>query len=220
MSLMMDSRAKRSAIDPRNQRGLEYTLGIKEPQSNPDEVDLTDVKPVIDMNMQGYARLNDYTKLLECHESMGDPISGLQTKTWRCLSVQNAVGAEPQILVPVGHNFVSWGIKVYLFTNAAGAAALAGKYISLEFEMITPTGQNVTKYHGVTQCNAGILLYAPGHYWLHRLTREHICVVPAGCAMQFTWWLQDGTNFPANTEIFYTWVGQAIPEGAPIPMGI
>lgn len=218
--MMLHDKNKRSAVDPRNMRGIEYVLGVKETQTNPDEVDLTDVKPVIDMNMEGYARLNDYDQLLECYTPVAVSISGLSTKTWRCLSVQNPVGLDPQIVVPVSYNFLSWGIKVYLQTNAAGAAALAGKYISLEFEMFTPFGRTITKYHGTTQCVAGVQLYAPGHYWLHGLTRENICLIPAGCAMQFTWWLQDGTNFPANTGVYYSWCGQAFPAGAPIPMGI
>lgn len=218
--MMLHNRDKRSAVDPRNQRGLEYILGINEPQVNPDEVDLSDIKPVIDMNMEGYARLNDYNNLIGCTQAGGVSVAGLQTRTWRVLSVQNAVGADQQILVPVGMNFVSWGIKVYLQTDAAGAAVLAGKYISLEFEMITPLGYNVTKYHGTGHCSASVELYAPGHFEFTPMDRTQICIVPAGCAMQFTWWVQDGTNFPANTDVYYNWVGQAVPEGAPIPMGL
>jgi hypothetical protein len=218
--MMLHDKDKRSAVDPRNMRGLEYILGIKETQSNPDEVDLSDVKPVIDMNMEGYARLNDYDRLLECYTSVPVSVAGQQTHTWRCLSVQTPVGLDPQIVVPVSYNFYFWGIKVFLMTDNAGAAAMNGTWQTLEFEMITPLGHNVTKYYSTMKMDSGILHYAPGHYDALPLTRENLYLIPAGCALQFTWWRQFGGNFPANTTVSYSMCGQAVPPGAPIPWGV
>lgn len=218
----LQSRNLRSSVDPRNMRGLPYVLGVKGVQSNPDEVDLATTQPVIDMNMEGFARLNDYDRLLSCQSvALLTPLVGLQTKTVRILSVQNAVGADAQILVPVGYNFLVWGAKAYYILNAAGAAALAGEYVSLEIEMITPLNVNITKYHGTGHVSASCEQYHPGHYEYSPLTRENLCVVPAGCALTLTVWIQDGAlTFPAASYLRWAMVGQAMPEGAPMPVAV
>lgn len=211
----------RSTIDMRGARGLSYVLGINNVQTNPDEADLSFVQPVIDMSMCGYSRLNDYTRLMGIAEP-GSSIAAAQTKTWRILSHGNAVGVDRQVVVPVGHNFVIWGIKQHLYYNAAGAAADNGKYISSEILMNCPTspGVQVTKYHGTGHVSSNCLLYAPGHYEFSCMSRENVYVVPAGCSLDLVWWKQDGTMFPANTVVVYAIVGQAFPDGAPIPQMI
>jgi len=212
---------KRSTIDMKGARGLSHVLGINSVQTNPDEADLGFVQPVIDMSMCGYSRLNDYTLLRGAAES-GSSIAAAQTKTWRILSHGNAVGADQQITAPVGHNFVIWGIKQHLYYNIAGSGADNGKYISSEILMNCPTSPTtqVTKYHGTGHVSTSCLLYAPGHYEFAPLTRENIFVVPAGCSLDLVWWKQDGTMFPANTVVVYAIVGQAFPDGAPMPSEI
>lgn len=46
-------------LDPQGRHGLEHVLGINGIMRNPDHVDLSTINPVIDMGMQGHARLND-----------------------------------------------------------------------------------------------------------------------------------------------------------------
>lgn len=216
---MLHSRDRRSAIDMGGQRGLAYITGINEPQTNPEEVETNSIKPVIDMAFNGFAKLNDYDHLIDCAES-GSTIAGLQTKTWRVLSYGNASGADQQIVVPVGYNFLVWGIKQHIYFDAAGAAAYNGKYISSEVLMTTPTGTEITKWHGTGHVSSSAVLYAPGHYEFSPLTRENVCVIPAGSILTIVWWSQDGSNFPANTDVIYAIVGQAFPVGAPMPYGI
>lgn len=210
-------------INPGRQQGLRYLFNLADPQSAPEYIDMGAIQPTIDMSFNGFAKLNDYSQLLYCEET-GSNLSGLQTKTWRVLSYgQDDGSGDEQIVVPTGFNFVVWGVKQHIYMLPAQAAAMAGKYISSELLMNTPVGKQITKWHGTTQVNANVELYAPGHYWLHRLTREHIQVVPSGTSLDLVWWVQDGTNFagaPGNIECIYCIVGQAFPEGAPLPLGI
>lgn len=203
-------------INPRNQGGLRYLFDLVDPQSNPERIDMGAIQPVIDMNFSGYAKLNDYDKLEDCEEPSSS-IAGVQTKTWRILSYGNDDGSgDTQLVVPVGHNFIVWGIKMHIYFNAAGAAAFSGKYISSEVLAIMPTGAEVTKWHGTGHVSSGCLLYAPGHYEFAPLTRNELCIIPAGTVLNLVWWAQDGSNFPGTTVVRYAIVGQAVPEGAPL----
>lgn len=208
-----------SLINPRNQGGLRYIFDLVDPQSNPETIDMTAIQPVVDFNFGGFVKLNDYENLEGCTEA-GSSIAGVQTKTWRILSYGNAVGVTQQVVVPVGYNAVIWGIKQHLLYDAAGAAAVNGKYASSEILMTCPNGVQITKYHGCGQQFTGTQLYAPGNHYFEPLTRTNICVVPAGCVLDLVWWLQDGTNFPANTVVVYAVTAQCFPVGAPLPIGI
>lgn len=206
-------------INPRNQGGLRYLFDIADPQSNPEFVDMGAIQPVIDTNFNGFAKLNDYTKTESC-EQLSDSIAGVQTKTWRILSYGNASGADTQVVVPVGHNYVVWGIKQHIYFDAAGATAFSGKYISSELLMTGPDGVQTTSWHGTGHVSSGCLLYAPGHYEFSQLTRENVRILPAGSILELVWWVQDGSNFPANTVVRYALAGQAVPEGAPLYLGV
>lgn len=204
-----------SLINPQNQKGLRHVFDIKDPQLNPEHVDMGAVQPVIDMSFNGFAKLNDYSLLQGITES-GDTIAGVQTKTWRVLSYSNSFGATTQIVVPPNHNFLIWGIKQHIYFNAAGAAAFNGKYISSELLMNCPDsgGTQITKWHGTGHVSSGCLLYAPGHFEISPLTKENIQVIPADCTLDIVWWAQDGSIFPANTVVVYAIAGQAFPVGA------
>lgn len=205
-----------TSINPRNQKGLQYLFDINDPQSNPESIDMQAIQPTIDMSFGGVARLHDYENLLSVAQS-GSSIAGVQTKTWQILSPGNAVGADNQIVVPVGYHFVSWGLKTNLYFDAAGIAAFAGKYCSCEVLLFTPNNDEIIKYHGTELTASGVRLYAPGFRTTENITRNHICVIPAGCRIRLVWWSQDGTVFPANTVVRYYWAGQAFPVGSPLP---
>lgn len=177
---------------------------------------MTAIQPVVDMQFGGFAKLNDYGKQQSCTQ-LSSSIAGVQSKTWRVLSYGNAVGADTQLVVPVGHNFHLWGHKMDIYFNAAGAAAFNGKYISCEFLWWTPDGTELCKYHGTCHVSSGCLLYAPGHYELRALNMADMQVIPAGTQMDLVWWCQDGSNFPAVTRVKYCLYGIAYPEGAPLP---
>jgi hypothetical protein len=51
-------------VDPQGAHGLEHVLGINSAQSNPDWVDLSHIRPVIDMGQMGHARLHDPANVL------------------------------------------------------------------------------------------------------------------------------------------------------------
>lgn len=214
----------RTAIDPTAIRaGLSNLLGIKGVRSAPDSVNMEAVIPQIEIGQQGYAILNNDDALLQCEAAFGLSLAGLQSKTCRVLSYVLASGLDGQIVVPVNHNFYFWGIKWYWNTNAAGAAALNGKYVSMEWaNLINVAGTvcEVEKYFGTGICRTGILQYHPGGEQFFPLTRQNIYIVPAGVNCQITVWLQDGTNFPANTYMYYRLVGQAVPIGVQIPQNI
>jgi hypothetical protein len=50
---------RRTTIDPQGKHGMEHLLGINSAQINPDYVNLSTVQPVVDMAMQGHARIYD-----------------------------------------------------------------------------------------------------------------------------------------------------------------
>lgn len=206
-------------INPGNQQGLRYLFDIADPQSNPEKIDMSAIQPVIDMSFCGYAKLHDYGRLLSAAQPLVS-IAGVQTKTFEILCYGNATTADPQIEVPVGNHFVCWGIKMLIYFNAAGATAFNGKYISMELSYFCPDGTEITKYHGTGHVSSSCLLYAPGHYEFCCLTRENVYIIPAGTTVKITFWTQDGSLFPANTQIRYAIAGQSIPCGAPIPANI
>lgn len=203
-------------INPRGNKGLQSLFDISDPQANPEKIDMGAIQPVIDMQFGGFAKLNNYELQESCTE-LSSSVAGVQTKTWRVLSYGNAVGGDQQIVVPVGHNFHLWGHKMDIFFDAAGAGAFNGKYISTEFLWWTPDGTELCKYHGTGHVSGGCQLYAPGHYEFGKLNMSDMQVIPAGTQMDLVWWVQDGSNFPANTRVKYCLYGVAYPEGAPLP---
>jgi hypothetical protein len=217
--MMLHRGKQRSSVDMGGQRGLSYITGINSPQTNPDEIETNSIKPVIDMAFDGWAKVNDYEHLYGETETSG-LLVGLQTKTYRLLSYGTASGVDKQVVIPNGYNAVIWGLKFHVYTDAAGAAAMNGKYLSSELLMGTPAGIGIVKHHATGHCSTNVLLYAPGHYEFSPLTRDNLCAVPAGSSLTLTWWLQDGTLFPANTICRYAIVAQAFPVGAPLPIGI
>lgn len=206
-------------INPGNQQGLRYLFDIADPQSNPEKIDMSAIQPVIDMGFDGYARMHDYGRLLSAQVDAAS-IAGVQTKTWDILCYGNKSTVDVQIEVPIGNHFVVWGTKLHIYFNSAGAAAFNGKYISGQLSMICPDGSKVCKWHATGHVSSSCLLYGPGHYEFSELTRENLYIVPAGCKLQVSWWVQDGSNFPANTTVEYRITGQYIPCGAPIPANI
>lgn len=211
-----------SNIHPENQKGLRHIFDINDMQTNPENIDMGTIQPVVDMQFMGFAKLNDYTYLLEAIET-GDDLNGLQTKTYRLLSYSNPWGADNQITVPPNHNFLLWGIKVHLYLSAAGAAALAGDTVTFEINMHCPTGAvaQLVKYRGDFPISAAVRHYAPGYLNSEVLTtKNHLQVIPADCFLNFTVWNQTGANFPLLSNIYYQLCGQAFPVGAPVQLGI
>lgn len=203
-------------INPGNQQGLRYLFDIVDPQSNPENIDMSAIQPVIDMNFGGFAKLNDYGNSQNCQQPSSS-IAGVQSKTWRILSHGNAVGADQQVVVPVRHNFFLWGHKLDLYFDAAGAGAFNGKWITCEILLWCPDGTELCKYHASWQVSTGYQLYAPGGKGAPPLNMADWQVIPYGSYVELVFWVQDGSNFPANTRVKYMLYGIAYPSGAPLP---
>lgn len=195
--------------------GLQYMFDINEPQSNPESLDMSNIIPVIDMSMGGHALLHDSDKYLSADGRSGSNLVGVQSKTFRVLTYGNASGADPQVVVPLNHHFISWGMKCMFYTNAAGAAAINNKWGSIELELFPGVGAvPAVKFIGEFLGSSLKQQYA------FNITREFLQIVPAGSYCQLSIWLHDGSVFPAATELKYTLIGQAVPVGAVLPLGV
>lgn len=208
---------QRSVIDPRyGSNGLAYMLGIREAQSYPEEIDLSSITPVVDLSMGGYLRVNDSTRYQHA-ELVAFALGGLQTVTARILSPGNAVTATPQIIVPIGCNFAVWSVYEHIEFDAAGAAAFNGVHVASIIRMINTSGLETKKWCADWTMVNTVRILLDGMMGTEKITREHVYVVPAGCALEMTTWTQAGANFPANTTLTYRIMGQNIPVGAAIP---
>lgn len=216
--MQLRDHSKRTHIEMLNQKGLLYIFGMNEPQTNPDYIDLNQVQPVVDLAFDGYSKFPD-TEKSQGVQNASVAINGLQTKTFRILSYGNSVGADPQIVVPVGSNFMLWGLKWYVQYNAAGAAAANGWYQSHELKMACPDGLSELEiFNDLQEITTGVQQYHLGSARVGFGSRPGMLVVPAGCQLFLTTWLQDGTKtFPAGTVATYHVYGTALPVGAPIP---
>ena len=211
----------RTLINPRNQGGLRYLFDISDPHSNPEHIEMGSIQPTIDMSMGGYARMNDYSQLKDAG-LVGVALSGQQTATFNILSYGNVYGIDPQIVVPIGHCCVVWGIKMHLQMSAADAGANNGKYAQCVLQMIAPTivSPAVTKWNGTFQVNTNQLLYSPGTRYVENITRDNVSVIPPSTRLAFTIWWETGGNFPNSAVFTYSIVGQCFPVGGPLPTWI
>lgn len=205
---------ERSAINPRNQQGIRYLFETIDQKSNPETIDLSTIVPVVDMSFGGFAKLGDYSLLDHCQQ-IGDNIAGRSALNRDMLSYGTDSGSgDPQIVVPVGMNTVIWGMKTHVKYDAAGAAAHNGKYMTCVIKLYDPNGIDMDKVFWTVPVVTANRIYQP---WI---TRESICVIPAGCRLELWWLVQDGTNWPANTQLDYKLISQSFPIGAPLPYGI
>lgn len=203
-----------SRINPRNQGGLRHLFDISDPDSNPETIDMTSITPVVEMSFGGYSKLNDYTTLDHCQQ-IGDNIAGQNSLDRTLINYGNFDGGgDPQIAIPVGYNAIVWGIKTHVKFDAAGATAFNGKYITAVLKLYSPDGIDMDKVFWTTVVHITERTYQP---WI---TRQSICIIPAGCKLELWWLSQDGTNFPANTTLDYKLVTQSFPIGSPLPIGI
>jgi len=209
----------RSNIELRGNSALQFLLGINTPQTNPETVDLSSVNPVVEMSMQGFSHLH-YTDRYLSINSTGNAMAGVQTKTYRMLSSGNAVGADTQIIVPIGCHFICFGASVTMVVDAAGSAAINNKFITCAIEMVMPNSDVVKKWRAMYLGNTNNRHYYDGVTNTEKITRNHLCVVPSSCALSLVIYTEDGSNFPANTTMEYFISGMSIPIGAPLPIGV
>ena len=166
------------------------------------------------MSFGGYSKMNDYSTCDHCQQ-VGDNIAGQSALNRTMLNYGNYDGSgDPQIAVPVGYNTIVWGMKTHVNFDAAGAAALNGKYLTCVVKMYDINGIDMDKVFWTVPIVTANRIYQP---WI---TRESIYVIPAQCKLELWWLVQDGTNFPANTKLDYKLITQSFPIGCPLPMGI
>jgi len=209
----------RSNIELKGNSALTFLLGINSVVSNPAEIDLSTVNPVIDMGMSGYSYLHDSTRYLSLFDGAG--LAGLQTKTMRILTQGNAFGANPQLVYPIGCHFVVFSCTFTMVVDAAGAAAINNKYIIAALEMGLPNTSIVTKkWRGQITGDTACKHYFDGMQRVEKINRDHLYILPSGSNLSYVIYVDDGTNFPANTTFEYHLTGMAVPVGAPLPLDI
>jgi hypothetical protein len=212
----------RSNIEMRGNSGLVYLLGVNAQASNPENIDLSTINPVVDMAMGGYAKLHDNTKWQGVSGGAID-IGGVQTNQTLLLTPGNSIGANLQIVVPINHHFVVWGCSVQFEFNGGGVAAMAGKRFACGLALYPSVSYHTKLWRGEFQVNVKTLQYydgwaCSGDSMTEKISDNHVKIIPAGCQLKLDTWVQDGSNFPAGTIINYFLVGMAIPTGAPIPV--
>lgn len=223
---MRRENVSRVPIDPATiGKGLVHVLNVKGENVAPDNVDQSTIIPVIDVNFDGFSRLNNDEALLYCAETTGISLSGLQTFTVSVINYcVNDGSGRPQIVIPNDHNFYLWGIKIYMQMNAGGAAAMNGLWASMELVLRIPHPDGTTiyacKWAATFLCRTGVLLYTAGYENIPLIDRDTLYVIPRGSELQFTIWTQAGGNFPGapNTcKLYYQIVGQSFITGAQPP---
>jgi hypothetical protein len=212
---------RRPLIEGKSSKGLEYIFGIKEMQSYPDNLNLDMVQPVIDLSMGGNALLHDSAKY-KC-ESMSESIAGANNFSFPLISYNTPVGITTQVVYPINHHFVVWGISILVSFDAAGAAAFNTIDFASCIRLYQPAGQYVDKWFGEFVGATNVRLYfdglqKSGSAMNEKITKNHINVCPAGCRMTIEIFTQAGANFPANTTFNVRTQGQAVPIGAPLPL--
>jgi hypothetical protein len=218
MSLMDASKSGIVDLDLQNERGLAYVLGVKGVQSNPNHVDMTTVRPVIDMNMQGYSKLHDYDEIHWCNHY--ETLTGQTNHSINMIAYGNQIGVNNQIVVPLNHNMILWGIEVYVLFTGAGIAAFAGNDIFIALEMYLSGARDITKWCGSTTTVPASAEYWPGTNGLPTLSRDNMYVIPATAQVRARARSTSGVAFPAGTSLRYKALGQCFPIGAPLPMNI
>jgi hypothetical protein len=141
----------RTNIDPQGGHGLEHLLGINGSKSNPERVNLDTINPVVDMNMNGYGKLNDLPRLRSkvIGKSLPAPAANLLAWVVSYINPQNALGDD--MVYPASHNTRIVAINYHIIVPDP-LGLLAGRTYRVDLILYFPdTGINVTFYHGTHQ---------------------------------------------------------------------
>lgn len=214
-------------IEPKKSNGLQYLLGINGVQTMPEACNIETVQPVVDMNMNGHALLHDISKYQSIYHS--EDVVGQNSLHYPLISYGSAVGVLGEIVVPHDHHFVVWGISLLILFDNAGRTAFANKDFAACLRLYQPQNlMYVDKWFGMWRCNTDDYTYFDGmarsgttNAQNEKITSRHIGIVPATCYATVELFTEDGANtFPANTYFGYRVMGQSVPCGAPLPMGV
>jgi len=207
---------KRTKIDPQGAHGLEHLLGINTEQSNPDEVDLSFVQPVVDMQMGGYARLDDIGNIRFGGRTIS--IAGIAGVIPSWIRYGNAATAG-DLVYDIGHHLVMFGLGWHVTFDAAGIAAFATANFFLHVRLYDSGGNYIHAHWQEVNTTTDQLIYASSvgsNGFAANALR--IPVIPAGFWVDLLIQTQTGINFPANTELGIRAMGLQVPVGAPLPM--
>jgi hypothetical protein len=219
-----------SQIDPRNAQGLRHIFNITSEKTNPDQIDLAMVQPVVDMNMQGYARLPDSRNMLEGYISTeANDVASIHPRLISYVSA--AVPGSGELVYDANHNLLVFALDWFLWITNADHATTSALWHWVSLEMYVPGHLNPVSIWRVKfprHTNARDYYYmstesevtqgGPGT----RSTPAFI--LPAGCWLEVR--LQTGdVNFspePAHVHLTYLGLsvqvkGLQVPQGAPIP---
>lgn len=126
---------KRTTIDPQGAHGMEYILGINSAKINPDIVDMDHIKPVIDMNMQGYAHMYEPSneRFNQQNITLGDGTATSITDTILSYGTKSGGGfADAQFNVGYAFRFVALD---YIVKIEDVAGALTGRTYRVYFTL-------------------------------------------------------------------------------------
>lgn len=235
----------RTPIDPQGRHGLEHLLGINGVQSNPDRVNLDTIHPVVDMSMNGYARLNDLSNLHSkiVSKTLAAPAANLIVWLLSYGNAQNPLLDD--MVYPVGFNSRVIAINYSMHVPDVGGTLVGRTYRLFICLTIPDTGTVIPFFsatHQIYSNHVGLLakqysypsdmIYTediPAGTAGNRYARGSDSFIPcpvlsAGMQIKIAVYPNclpspDLTyyDFPANTIVNVTIAAQHVPAGAPLP---
>lgn len=213
--------SERPLIDLRGQSPLPSMFNVRDTRSYPETFDMSTIQPTLDMAMGGYKDMHTYSRW-SGKMVVGLGIGGLQTKFYPIANYGQAVGGDPQIIIPINHCFVLFGLSLKITFDAAGSGAIGGVYFSQELHLYNAVAFGdpthfYKPWRGTYLGNASLRGYFDGSLTTEIITLKHLRVIPAGCSLGFQTYTQNGSLFPANTIVDWSIAGINVPIGEPLP---
>lgn len=224
-------RSKISQIDPRNQQGLRHIFNLTTTQVNPDQVDMTMVQPVVDMNMCGYAKLPDQRNMMEGYVS--ENINDVNSQTHELISyVSRRDLINPgELVYAANHNLLVFALDFFLYPTNADHFTTSALWHFIAIEMYVPDHLDpitIWRCKWTRHANNRDYYYLPPELDINQggpgLRQCPAFIVPAGCWVNFRVQSADVAFAPEPTTTHLTYLGLSVhvkglqvPQGAPIP---
>jgi len=217
-------------IDLVGNKGLQHLLGINEPSSNPDSVDMSTINPVIDMSMGGYLKLNDSANYRRAF-CVNENALNATTISVNVLDYGNvATPGFGTVAYDVGYNFrvLAWTATIRIVSGPWGAT-YTGRNIMMEFLLTINGSEYVQVMRGNLQIMANnfyLFFGGPGATTVGGAYGDCVIrnlVVPAGATLSVGVACNQavGASFDfdnaGNVRLESTIMGIQVPVGAPLP---
>ena len=211
-------------------KGLQHLLGINEPNSNPDSVDMSTINPVVDMSMGGFLKLNDSGNYKRAYCVVENALNA-SSMSVAVLDYGNvAVPGFGTVAYDVGYNFrvLAWTASIYIVSGPWGAT-YDGRNIMMEFLLTINGSQYVQVLQGNVKIMANnfyLFFGDPGATTVSGTYGDTVVrnlVVPAGAVLSVGVACNQkaGASFDfdaaGNVRLISTLIGMQVPVGAPLP---